>query len=117
MGIFRIYEQGGIGTVIIDMIITMDITVTILCHNNRVDLLSQHYGVIIDLSLHFSTPSNFIHLQLLPPEGAFDFYIRRTWGGYFSGGIVEEKFWEVSEQYCHWKSNVLIYCFKILVHM
>lgn len=52
---------------------------------------------IIDLSIHFSTAFNFIRLQLLPPEGAFDFYIRRTWGRYFSGGTVEEKFWEVDK--------------------
>lgn len=94
------HEQWEIGTVIIDIIITVAITVRILCYNNRVALLSQHYGVIMDLSVHFSTTFNFIHLQLSPPEGAFDFYIRRTWGRYFSGGTVEETFWgyfEVSE--------------------
>lgn len=91
------HEQGEIGRVIIDIIITVAITVIILCYNNRVALLSQHYGVIIDLSIHFCKSFHFIRLQLLPPEGAFDFYIRRTWGSYFSGGTEEEKFWEVSE--------------------
>lgn len=94
-------EQGEIGTVKIDMIITMAITVTVLCYNNRVALLSQDYGVIIDLSVHFSTAFNFIRLQLLPPEGAFDFYIRRTWRRHFSGREVKEKFWEESE-YLTW---------------